>query len=113
MNPVLHQFRVYGPKNALVVDDDNQTLIKIPGGKYKSYLDQFIPPLAYAKQYLANSAHNIRKFIQADFHMSAGMKFLMESFYHSVSDNAPLPISYREILLTSKIMDEIFKQINK
>jgi BioD-like phosphotransacetylase family protein len=44
--------------------------------------------------------------------MNYGMKHLIEAFHKSVSDNAPLPISYKEILLTSKIMDEIFEQIN-
>jgi len=111
LNPVMHQFRVYGTKNSLIVDDDNQTLIKIKGGKYKSYLNHFIPPCIYAKQYLANSIHNIQKFIKADFHMNYGMKHLIEKFYRSISDNAPLPITYKEILLTSRIMDSIFEQV--
>jgi predicted dehydrogenase len=112
MKPTLHQFRIYGPKNSLVLDDDNQTLIKIKGGKYKSYLDQFIPPLVYAKQYLVNSGSNMKRFMQRDFHMNSGMKYLIESFYRSASDDAPLPIPYKEILLTSRIMDAIFEQIN-
>ena len=44
MRPVLHQLRLYGPKNSLVLDDDNQTVIMLRGNKYKSYLDQFVPP---------------------------------------------------------------------
>jgi hypothetical protein len=94
------------------VDDDNQTLIKVRGGKYKSYLNHFIPPCNYAKQYFANSTYNIKKFIKRDFHMNYGMKYLIEAFYRSVSDDTPLPISYKEILLTSRIMDAIFEQIN-
>jgi hypothetical protein len=39
------------------------------------------------------------------------MKCLIESFYRSITDGAPLPISYREILLTSRIMDTIFEQL--
>ncbi|MBI4684773.1 MAG: Gfo/Idh/MocA family oxidoreductase [Nitrospirae bacterium] len=112
MRPVLHHFRVYGPKNALIVDHYNQTIIKVNGCKYKSYLDKFIPPVVFAKQYAANFIHNINLFLKRDFHMKSGMKYLIESFYKSVTENAPLPISYREILLTSKIMDSIFEQIN-
>jgi predicted dehydrogenase len=112
MSPTLHQFRIYGPKNSLIVDDDHQTVIKVNGRQYKSYLNQFIPPYVYAKQYFANFGSNIKKFIKNEFHNDAGMKFLIESFYRSVSNNSPLPISYREILLTSKIMDAIFEQIN-
>ena len=112
INPVLHQFHVYGSKNSLIIDDDNQTLIKVKGGKYKSYLNHFVNPMIYGKQYFTNSIYNMKKFINRDFHMNYGMKHLIEAFHKSVSDNAPLPISYKEILLTSKIMDEIFEQIN-
>jgi len=112
ISPSLHQFRIYGPKNSLIVDDDHQTLIKVAKSNYKSYLKQFIPPLIDAKQYIANSGNNIKKFIKKDSNFESGRKFLIESFYRAVLDNTPLPISYKEILLTSRIMDSIFEQIN-
>lgn len=108
MRPVLRHFRIYGPQNAIFVDDDNQTLIKVGGKKYKSYLDQFVPPYLYAKQYIANSTFNIKKFLKRDFHNDSGMKHLIESFYGSVKNGKPLPIAYNKILLTAKIMDSIF-----
>jgi predicted dehydrogenase len=111
MRPSLHQFRIYGPKNGLLLDQDNETLIRLWGTRYKSYLEQFVPPLALAKQYLGNVSRNARKFLASDFHMKSGMKCLIESFYRSITDGAPLPISYREILLTSRIMDTIFEQL--
>ena len=39
------------------------------------------------------------------------MKELIERFYNSVRTGSPLPIPYREIILTARIMDEIFVQI--
>lgn len=113
MRPTIHQFRLYGPKNSLIVDDDHQVLIKVSNKDYKSYLRYFLPPLEYARQYMENFGGNFIKFIRKDFHLpfDAGMKTLIESFYYSVLNNAPLPLSYREILLTSKIMDDIFAQI--
>ena len=115
IKPVPHQFRLYGSKNSLIVDDDHQILLKIGNDDYKSYLRYFVPPLGYAKQYLANFGRNVGKFIQKDFHLSndAALKTLIESFYDSIVDNAPLPISYKEILLTTKIMDDIFVQIKQ
>lgn len=111
MRPVLHHFRVYGPKNALIIDHDQQTLVKVSGEKYKSYLEKFVPPLIFAKQYVGNSFYNINMFLKNDFHMKSGMKYLIESFYDSITNNKPLPITYKEIILTSKIMDSIFSQI--
>ena len=113
MTPKLHQLRLYGPENALVVDDDHQTLIRMKGAKYKSYLDQFIPPMQLAKEYSTNCWFNVKKFLKRDFHTNYGMKILIESFYQSVKGEAPVPIPYREILLTTTIMDDIFSQIQK
>ena len=39
------------------------------------------------------------------------MKELIERFYNSIQKGNPLPIPYREIILTARIMDEIFAQI--
>jgi predicted dehydrogenase len=111
MRPTLHQFRIYGPSNALIVDHNHQTCIKVRGTKYPSYLDRFVPPIVYAKQYAVNAINNIGYFLKNDFHMKAGMKFLIEAFYRSVADNSAPPIPYREIVLTSKIMDDIFAQL--
>jgi len=113
MRPVLDQFRVYGPANGLVLDDDDHTVIKLQGKRYKSYAQKFIPPVMFAGQYLVNLKNNVRLFLQSDFHMTAGMKNLMEAFHRSITEDAPLPISYRDIVLTCKIMDRIFAQTNQ
>jgi hypothetical protein len=44
--------------------------------------------------------------------MTAGMHYLIESFYCSIMQNTPVPIPNREILLTAKIMDDIFSQLD-
>jgi predicted dehydrogenase len=45
--------------------------------------------------------------------MKSGMKFLIESFYRSIREGAPLPITPREILTTARVMEEIFQQLNE
>jgi len=111
MRPSLHEFRIYGPANGLLLDQEHEILIKLPGDRFKSYADKFIPAGIFAKQYLGNAATNVKLFLKRDFHMDAGMKCLIESFYNSIREGAPLPISYREILLTTGIMDSIFEQL--
>jgi hypothetical protein len=88
-------------------------VIRLRDEKYKSYLSYFIPPFEFAAQYLGCFSHNALKFVRRDFHLAfdAGLKRLIEVFYAAVSTDAPLPLSYREILLTSRIMDDIFSQI--
>lgn len=111
MRPALRAFRVYGERNALFMDHDQQTLIGVRGERFKSYLEKFIPPYLYAKQYLSNARVNVKYFMKNEFHMKSGMKSLIESFYRSIRGSGPVPIPYREILLTSRIMDDIFRQI--
>jgi hypothetical protein len=55
---------------------------------------------------------NAKSFLQKDFHMKSGMKYLIESFYRSIAESAPVPIPYREILLTARIMDSIFAKLD-
>jgi len=111
MRPSLHQFRVFGPRNGLLLDHDQESLIKLPGTRMKSYSEKFVPHLRLAHQHVGNFRTNLRTFLKRDFHMKSGMKFLIESFYRSITDGAPLPLSYREILLTAVIMDSIFEQL--
>lgn len=111
--PTQHQFRVYGPKRSIVVDDDHQVVIRLENREYKSYVRFFVPPLAVAGQYVMNVARNIGRFVRNDFHLpnEAGLLTLINLFYKSVEDGTPPPIPYREILLTSRIMDAAFEQI--
>src|SRR5438309_5046825 len=103
MRPSLHQFRMYGSENGLILDHDDETLIKLRGTRFKSYVEKFVPPAQMAAQYLENLRGNLAKFLARDFHMKSGMKYLIASFYRSIVEDAPLPISYREILLTARI----------
>jgi predicted dehydrogenase len=113
MRPSLHQFRIYGPRNGLILDQDQETLIKLRGTRYKSYAEKFFPPVTMAMQNLQNLTSNLRTFLGNEFHMKAGMKVLIESFYRSIVEGTACPIPYREILLTTRIMENIFTKITK
>lgn len=111
MRPSLHEFRIYGPQNGLVLDQDQETLIKLQGARFKSYAEKFVPPVILGSQFLRNLTTNVKTFMANDFQMKSGMKCLIESFYRSIVQDMPVPIPYREILLTARIMDSIFDQI--
>ena len=111
MRPLLHEFRIYGSKNGLILDQNHEILLRLRGTKFKSYADNFIPPLLFAKQHLGNLFGNVRLFLTRDFHVDSGMKYLIESFYRSIRNDVPVPIPYRDILRTARIMDAIFDQV--
>jgi predicted dehydrogenase len=110
--PSIHEFRIFGPKNGLILDQDHEILLQLRGQKFKSYADKFVPQILFAKQNLANLFTNAGLFLRGDFHMDSGMKYLIESFYRSIMRDEPVPIPYREILLTARIMDSIFALVN-
>jgi len=111
LRPSLHQFRVYGSKNGLILDQDQETLVCLRGKKFKSYAETFLAPVVMAHQYMKGMCSNIRLFAAREFHMKAGMKYLIEAFYRSIIDDTPEPIPLGEILRTARIMDSIFAQM--
>jgi predicted dehydrogenase len=113
MNPPVQELRVFGSKGTIIVDNLHRTTVHLDrsNSDLKSYLNFFIPPLHLARSYGRNLMQNIAAFLKCDFHADAGMKNLIERFYRSIQFGEPLPIPYREILLTAAIMDEIFGQL--
>lgn len=111
MRPALHEFRIYGPRGGLVLNEDQQTLVRISGARYKSYLEMFVGPLVLARDYVFSSFRNIGLFLRRDFHTDSSKKNLFESFYKAVVTGGPVPIPYKQISLTSRIMENIFAQL--
>jgi len=111
--PRIQQFKLYGTRNSIVLDDIHQTLITVNNASYKYYLNHFIPPFLYARQYAGNALANVGQFLRRDFHFEGGRVRLIEAFYRAIREDTPLPLSYREILMTSRIMDNIFSQLSQ
>lgn len=111
-SPAPRQLRLYGRRNSLIVDDDQQILIKVSGKEHRSYLRFLVPPLGYARQYVQNVAFNCREIASRRFHLpnDCGLHTLFQAFYDSIEGKSPPRFSNREILLTSRIMDKIFAQ---
>jgi len=111
MKPKLHEFRLFGDENGLILDDDHQAVVRLYGHFFKGPLNQILPSLGFARQHAGNAWRNVIKFLKADLHSDARTRLLIEAFYRAVTEDAPLPIPHREILATAKLMDEIFRQV--
>ena len=111
IKPGMTTLRLYGSKNSLVVDSGSGSLVRLENKSCKSYLTYFLPPLRLARRHLHNARTNVINFLRGRLHQDAGMKELIERFYKSIRNHAVPPIPYREILLTARIMDEVFAQI--
>lgn len=111
MRPQLHQFRIYGPKNGLLIDQDQHVLIKLSGERYKSYFEKFIGPLKMSGQFRHNAYSNMKLFLKRKFQMKRGLYNLIVLFYKAIIENSDLPIPYEKILLSAKIIDSIINSL--
>jgi len=90
----------------------NNRPVKMASGESGPPRGQAPKPLVlFAQQHLGDPLRNVTPFLARDFQWDGGTKALVECFYRSIRENAPVPIPYREILLTSSIMDSIFDQL--
>jgi predicted dehydrogenase len=111
IRPLLHQVRLYGTRNSLILDERQATLTKLRGPKFKSYAEVFIPPVIFAKQHVATCATNASLLLRGRLHPNAGMRYLIEAFYRSIREDQPVPIPYEQIARTAWIMDAIIEQV--
>jgi len=107
----LNQLRIYGPSGSITADIITGTVVRKENRAYKSYLTYFLPPLKDAMEYLRNASVNVMNFVRQRLHQDFGMKELIQRFYQSIQGKTPLPVPYREIILTARLMDQIFAQI--
>jgi hypothetical protein len=113
LKPGMNRLLVCGPANSFTVDHISGTVIRNRNRSCKSYLTFFLPPLINAMEYFKAAWVNVADFLKKKLHQDFGMKELIEQLYHSIRSDGPPPISYREILLTARIMDEIFVQVRE
>jgi predicted dehydrogenase len=107
---LLNQLRIYGPAGSVTADIIAGSLVRSINRPYKSYLTYFVPPVKSALEHFRNARLNVVNFLRRRLYQDFGMKELIERFYNSVRLGDEPPIPYREIILTARIMDEIFAQ---
>ena len=111
MKPGLNLLRVCGPSQSILVDHASGSMIRLEDRPAKSYLTFLLPPLRMARQHSRCARRNFAGILRRRLYQDAGMKELIERFYRSIETGAPPPLPYREILLTARMMDEIFRQV--
>ena len=101
-----------GQKNIIEMDFNSRTVIVDSGVTLPSAIGRLAAGFLKARAYKKSAWQNVKKFMKNDFHFFSGMNHLISSFYKSIADNEPLPVSTRDMLRIAWIMDEIFNQID-
>jgi predicted dehydrogenase len=109
--PVQHYLRLFGTRGTVHVDFVSRTVTSEPPTTLPSAVGRLLPAFVSAGGYAREGLRNVWRFARSDFHYFAGFNKLLRLFYESIRDEGPPPIEYRDILLVSRMMDEIFAQI--
>ncbi len=110
IKPTGHFARVYGTKNTIQVDYALRSVTVEPHARLPSAIGRLVPAFDQGVQYLKEGGKNVKKFAKNEFHFFSGLAKLFSLYYASIREGAPLPISHRDMLRVSWMMDEIFRQ---
>ncbi|MBX3221835.1 MAG: Gfo/Idh/MocA family oxidoreductase [Labilithrix sp.] len=111
IRPAGHFARVYGTKSSAHVDYLARTVTLESSGSLPSAIGRLVPAFEMAARFATAGARNVRRFARSEFHFFSGLRFLFSAFYESILAGGPLPISYRDILRVSAMLDDIFAQV--
>jgi predicted dehydrogenase len=111
IRPVGQFMRVYGTRGSVHVDLVCQTVVLDSTPTFPSAIGRLLPAFAQGKAYRREGRRNVRRFLRSEFHFMAGMHEIISRFYDSILDGKELPVSYRDMLRVSWMLDEIFRQV--
>lgn len=111
IRPAGHFVRVYGTKNTAHVDYVARTVTLESAGSLPSAIGRLVPAFEMAAKFAKAGARNVERFAKSDFHFFSGLSYLIGAFYRSVIDGTPPPISDRDMIRVSAMLDDIFQQL--
>ena len=111
IRPMDHFVRVYGDKRSATANLASQTITTHRTPTVRGSVGRLVPPFQNAREDLREAFGNLRRFRRSEFHLTAGLRYLLRAFYASVRNGAPLPMPYDQVLRVSEVMDEIFSQL--
>lgn len=111
IRPAAHMCRVYGTKNTVHLDFLARTVTLDAGASLPSAIGRLVPAFEQAYRYAAEGLRNVACFARSEFHFFSGLARLIQLFYESILNGTEPPISTRDVLLISTLLDDIFSQL--
>jgi predicted dehydrogenase len=112
VKPLAHRMTVYGTRNIVEVDHVARTAVALAAPTMPSAIGRLLPAFTQARRYWRAGVTNAKAFLRSDFHYFTGMNCLIARFYESILQDAPPPISHRDLRWVYSAIDEVFEQIS-
>ncbi|MGH9374121.1 MAG: Gfo/Idh/MocA family protein, partial [Vicinamibacterales bacterium] len=111
--PVAHFLKVYGTKNTAYLDFETGTItltstVALPGA-----LGRLGRTFGQGFQYLGQGTKNVIGFARSEYHVLAGLNFLIRAFYDSIREDGPVPIPYRDMLKVAAMTEAVLAQLRE
>lgn len=106
--PVQRVTRVYGTQQTVEVDLDSRLVRRYFAPKLRGPFVKIELPYRQMREAKRHVRRALGRFWRGELSYFSGMGNLFGHFYHSILENAKLPISYREVCRVTGIMDSIF-----
>jgi len=104
---------VYGTKSIAHMNFNSRSVVQDSGASLPGPFEKVQWARNYYKSAKKEYKENLGKLFKSDIHYFDGMKNLIEKFYDSVKTGNDMPLSMNEALRATKVIDDIFKNINK
>jgi predicted dehydrogenase len=111
IRPAQHFLKYYGTKCIAHLDFDSSTITLDEPPSLPGVLGRLESPFVQGWQHIREGGRNVFRFARSDYHFFSGFHYLLSQFYDSIVNDQPVPISYREILRTATLVDEIVRQL--
>jgi predicted dehydrogenase len=107
--PVQRIARVLGTRRSIEVDLDARVIRRFEAGTWPGPFAKVELPLLDVREAMRNLRRNLHRLRRSDLHYFSGMHATFERFIAAVRAGTPPPVTHREALRVTRIMDEIFR----
>ncbi|HMF60164.1 MAG TPA: Gfo/Idh/MocA family oxidoreductase, partial [Vicinamibacterales bacterium] len=109
--PLAHFLNVYGTKNSARLDFETGTITFGSMTVLPGPFGRLSRTFAQSSQYFRQGTKNAVRFVRSDYHALAGLNFLIDAFYESIRQDAPVPVPYQDILKVAAMTEAVFAQL--
>lgn len=110
--PLSHSLVVYGTRNTMHLDFLAGTLTLGSSSTLPGAMGRLARAFDQSWQHFQAGAQNVLRFARSDFHVMSGLRHLIEAFHASIRNDTSPPVAYPEILRISRIVDQVFLQLD-
>jgi len=111
--PVAHFLNVYGTKNTARLDFEAGTIALSSTAALPGALGRLSRTFGQGFQCLREGSKNVIRFVRSEYYALAGLNFLINAFYDSIRQDAPVPVPYQDILKVAAMSEAVFAQLRE